>query len=295
MFFRNPLIRRFIVGEHVRRIGEVGPLMFLTSVSESICFFLGALSDMPAVRAFALYAGAALLIDFLLKITCFISLLSLDRQKANRCCEYSLQDNEDNRSADGSRGALYNYFKSTYVPFLRKRNVGVVVVLTFFVWLCSSLAVVPYINIGLDEVSAMPEDSVQLKYFQHLDQYLNIGPPVYFVVTEGLDYSEKETQNMICGTRYCRPDSLAMQLYSASKSPADTYLAIAPNSWVDDFFEWTNNGDCCKQFPTNESFCPNNYSKPLRRQGQTLKVAGIHLSTAMLFPRPALRGLLTRF
>lgn len=33
---------------------------------------------MPAVKAFALYAGMALLLDFLLQITCFISLLSLD-------------------------------------------------------------------------------------------------------------------------------------------------------------------------------------------------------------------------
>ena len=33
---------------------------------------------MPAVRAFALYAGTALLINFLLQITCFVSLLALD-------------------------------------------------------------------------------------------------------------------------------------------------------------------------------------------------------------------------
>lgn len=40
--------------------------------------FSGGLSDMPAVRAFALYAGMALLVDFLLQITCFVSLLALD-------------------------------------------------------------------------------------------------------------------------------------------------------------------------------------------------------------------------
>jgi len=44
----------------------------------TMCLFSGALSDMPAVRAFALYAGMALLIDFLLQITCFVSLLALD-------------------------------------------------------------------------------------------------------------------------------------------------------------------------------------------------------------------------
>lgn len=39
---------------------------------------LGALSTMPAVHQFALYSGVALLIDFLLQISCFIAVLSLD-------------------------------------------------------------------------------------------------------------------------------------------------------------------------------------------------------------------------
>ena len=73
--------------EHVGRIvGEVAPSILLSSVAESTCFFLGALTDMPAVRQFALYAGMALLIDFLMQVTCFVSLLALDmqRQEANR-------------------------------------------------------------------------------------------------------------------------------------------------------------------------------------------------------------------
>ena len=39
-----------------------------------------------AVRAFALYAGMALLIDFFMQITCFIALIALDmaRQENNR-------------------------------------------------------------------------------------------------------------------------------------------------------------------------------------------------------------------
>jgi hypothetical protein len=41
----------------------------------------GALSDMPAVKTFALYATVALLLDFLFQITCFISLLALDDRR----------------------------------------------------------------------------------------------------------------------------------------------------------------------------------------------------------------------
>jgi Niemann-Pick C1 protein len=36
---------------------------------------------MPAVKTFALYASVALLLDFLLQITCFVSLLALDDRR----------------------------------------------------------------------------------------------------------------------------------------------------------------------------------------------------------------------
>ena len=60
--------------------------MLLTSLSESIAFFLGALTPMPAVRLFSLYAGMSVLIDFFLQITIFISLITLDQKRtlANR-------------------------------------------------------------------------------------------------------------------------------------------------------------------------------------------------------------------
>ncbi|MEQ2190628.1 hypothetical protein XENOCAPTIV_002753, partial [Xenoophorus captivus] len=40
-----------------------------------------ALSNMPAVRTFSLFAGLAVLIDFLLQISCFVSLLGLDAKR----------------------------------------------------------------------------------------------------------------------------------------------------------------------------------------------------------------------
>ena len=70
-----------------RVVGSVSPSMLLSSVTESTCFFLGdflqtgrpcagALSGMPAVRAFALYAGLALLIDFMMQVlVVFISFM----------------------------------------------------------------------------------------------------------------------------------------------------------------------------------------------------------------------------
>lgn len=75
-----------------RIVGKVGPSMLLTSCSESLAFLLGSLTPMPAVKIFTLYAAVAIFIDFLLQITCFVSLMTLDfkREAAKRynfyCC-----------------------------------------------------------------------------------------------------------------------------------------------------------------------------------------------------------------
>lgn len=248
--------------EHIGRIlGRVGPSMLLTSVSESCCFFLGGLSDMPAVRAFALYAGMALLFDFLLQITCFVSLLTLDtkRQNDNRldiCC--FIRGKKTDPNIPISQGLLYKFFKSIYVPFLMKKTVRVTVMIVFFGWLCSSIAIAPRIDIGLNQELSMPEDSYVLHYFKSLNKYLSIGPPVYFVLKSGLNMSITIDQNLVCSGQFCNDDSVLTQIFIASRRSNRTYIARPASSWIDDYFDWTNGASCCKINEKTEEFCPHN-------------------------------------
>ncbi|CAG9859649.1 unnamed protein product [Phyllotreta striolata] len=251
--------------QHIgRTLGQVGPSMLLTSLSESCCFFLGSLSDMPAVKAFALYAGMALMFDFLLQITCFVSLMALDiaRQNANRfdifCFIRGSKKNEP--VTGGQEGLLFTFFKYVYVPTLMNKAMRCTVMLVFFGWLCLSLAVVPHIEIGLDQELSMPEDSFVLKYFQALKAYLSIGAPVYFVVKKGLHYKDVDAQNLICAGRYCNSNSLVSQLYSASKMPETTYIARPSSSWLDDYLDWSESDNCCKFRKKDHTFCPNDDS-----------------------------------
>ena len=237
--------------EHIGRIlGKVGPSILLTSISESTCFFLGGLSDMPAVKAFALYAGMALFIDFLLQITCFVSLLALDtaRQAENRwdvLCFMRGSKKETHQVM--KEGVLYKFFKVIYVPFLLKKVVRTVVMVVFFGWLCSSIAVAPHIEVGLDQELSMPEDSHVLKYFRYLKSYLSIGPPTYFVLKNGLNLSNTPDQNLICGGLYCNSDSLSTQIYASSRVPETSYIARPASSWIDDYFDWSQLEPCCRK------------------------------------------------
>ncbi|XP_019770254.2 NPC intracellular cholesterol transporter 1 isoform X2 [Dendroctonus ponderosae] len=272
--------------QHIgRTLGQVGPSMLLTSVSESSCFFLGSLSDMPAVRAFALYAGMALLFDFIFQITCFVSLLSLDtiRQNSNRfdifCCLRGSKKNEpDNLTSQ--EGLLFTFFKSVYVGFIMKKPMRVLIMIVFFGWLCSSIAVVPHIEIGLDQELSMPEDSFVLKYFKFLKDYLSIGPPMYFVVKNGLNYSEFKDQNLVCGGQYCNVDSLITQVYMASKDPENTYIAKPSSSWLDDYIDWTAIESCCKKRVADGGFCPHESYDP------QCQACGIALNNRTHRPKP---------
>lgn len=64
-------------------LGQVGPSILLTAISQCCCFGIGSLNGMPAVQTFALYATVAILFNFLLQITAFIALMTIDSIRFN--------------------------------------------------------------------------------------------------------------------------------------------------------------------------------------------------------------------
>ncbi|XP_056149784.1 NPC intracellular cholesterol transporter 1 [Lampris incognitus] len=240
-----------------RILGDVAPSMFLSSLSETVAFFLGALSNMPAVRTFSLFAGLAVFIDFLLQISCFVSLLGLDakRQEGNRldiiCC-VKLSEGQEAKT----EGFLFHCFKKVYAPFILKEWMRPIVVAVFVGMLSFSIAVVNKVDIGLDQKLSMPDDSYVLEYFKNISMYLHTGPPVYFVVEDGLNYTSLEGQNAVCGGVGCNNNSLVQQVYSASLISNYTTIAVTPSSWIDDYFDWVKpQSSCCRYYNTTKAFC----------------------------------------
>ncbi|XP_076237952.1 NPC intracellular cholesterol transporter 1 homolog 1b [Calliopsis andreniformis] len=260
MHERHPKRAEESIPDHIGRImADVGPSMLLTSASECLCFSIGTLSTMPAVNTFALYASLSILINFLLQITAFVSLLSLDAQRSKNnlldvfCCVHTKKDNFE---IDKKSGLVQTVFQRFYTPYIMKTPIRIAVLILFSVLLILHVIVLPNIGIGLDQKLSMPVDSYVLKYFEFMEDLLSMGPPVYFVLTSGLNYSHTIVQNMICGGQGCNTDSLYTQIYSASKQPSVSYLSKAASSWIDDYMDWSTIPNCCKYFPNNQSFCP---------------------------------------
>lgn len=247
-----------------RIVGQVAPSILLASLSESSCFFLGALSDMPAVHTFSLYAGLAILIDCLLQITCFISLLALDikREEESRldvCCCFNTRVNKYEDFNEEYTGCLYRVFKNIYAPFLMTDIVRISIIIIFLGWLCSSIAVINQLEIGLDQKLSVPEDSYVLRYFDNQEKYLSVGPPLYTVIKDGYDYTTYDDQNLICSSDGCYRFSLLMQISYAAMNSNRTYIAYPAFSWLDDYFIWAGS-DCCKVYENTKEYCPSKYN-----------------------------------
>lgn len=87
---------------------------------------------MPAVRTFALYAALAVLMDFMLQMTAFVALLSLDarRQDASRCEVACCVTVSKPRSKKPNQGILLPLMKRYYAPVLLHPVTRIVVVCT---------------------------------------------------------------------------------------------------------------------------------------------------------------------
>lgn len=89
-------------------------------------------------------------------------------------------------------------------------------------------------------------------------QYLDVGPPIYFV-SQDVDPKSREGQQKLCGRfTTCQEFSTANLLEAERKRPAASYISEPSASWIDDFLAWLNpqQESCCrvkKRAPTE--FC----------------------------------------
>ncbi|KAH1062993.1 hypothetical protein GYH30_005774 [Glycine max] len=246
-------------------MGEVGPSITLASLSEILAFAVGSFVSMPACRVFSMIAALAVLLDFLLQITAFVALVTLDfmRAKDNRidcfpCVKLNPPSAEQNEGIRLERdGLLTRYMKEVHAPFLGLWGVKILVIAVFAAFTLASIALCTRIEAGLEQQIALPRDSYLQGYFSNISEYLRVGPPLYFVVKD-YNYSlESKHTNQLCSISHCDSNSLLNEISRASLVPTSSYIAKPAASWLDDFLVWISPEafSCCRKF-TNDSYCP---------------------------------------
>ncbi|KAI0089269.1 multidrug efflux transporter AcrB transmembrane domain-containing protein [Irpex rosettiformis] len=239
-----------------RTLAKMGPSILLSTITEVVAFALGAIVPMPAVRNFALYAAGSVFLNALLQVTVFVAALTLDqqRQEANRvdcfpCIRVPSRIALLDPLPPGSGlSALAKFIRRRYVPFLLKPAVKGVVLLTFAGLFVCSVISIQHIELGLEQRLALPAESYLIPWFDAVDAYLEIGPPVYFVVRD-TNTTERSIQQELCGRfTTCNDFSVSNLLEAERKIQASSFIADPTASWIDDFLNWLNPSQsrCCR-------------------------------------------------
>jgi Niemann-Pick C1 protein len=247
-----------------KMMGVVGPSMFVSSVTQITCFAIGSLANFPAVQTFSIFAAISLGFLFLFQITLVVSMISVDYQRASQnrfdvlcCIQKKILDDTDPLNSDTPYQSLSSRFMGPYSKFIIKWRVKIVVVIIFMLTTSLSGILIPKVEVGLDQELSLPVDSYVYDYLLAVNNLLRIGPPVYFVLKSGLNFTDMDHQNAVCGGRLCNDTSLITQIFLAAQYSNVTYMARSSNSWLDDFIDWTSlPGSCCKYNLTDGSFCP---------------------------------------
>jgi Niemann-Pick C1 protein len=240
-----------------RALGRMGPSILLSATTETIAFALGSFVGMPAVKNFAAYAAGAVFINALLQVTLFISVLALNEKRVESrrvdcfpCLairKASTDGPPGSQSYDhAEEGILQRFIRKVYAAKLLNEKVKVIVMVVFLGLFTAGLALLPKVQLGLDQRIALPSDSYLIDYFNDMYSYLNVGPPVYFV-TRDVNVTERSRQKQLCGRfSSCDEFSLGFVLEQESKRSNVSYITGATANWLDDFFYWLNpQQECC--------------------------------------------------
>jgi Niemann-Pick C1 protein len=241
-----------------RALGRMGPSILLSATTETVTFVLGAAVGMPAVRNFAIYAAGAVLINAVLQVTMFISVLALNQKRVEAgradcipCIRVTNVDpmiaNREYAYGADEEGGLQKFIRKVYAPALLGKKAKVAIITIFLGLFTAGLALLPSVKLGLDQRIAIPSDSYLIDYFNDLDDYFGVGPPVYFVTKE-LNVTQRQHQQELCGRfSTCKDFSLANILEGERKRSSISYIADPTASWVDDYFSWLNPlfDECC--------------------------------------------------
>ncbi|KAK0617450.1 niemann-pick C1 protein [Immersiella caudata] len=248
-----------------KALGRMGPSILFSAITETISFALGAFVGMPAVRNFAIYAAGAVFINAILQVTMFISVLTLNQIRAEDSradCFPCVQVKSARIHLSSSNGTgarfyeapeeswLQQFIHKTYAPWLLGKKTKAVVVMVFLGIFAAGVALVPEIELGLDQRVAIPDDSYLIPYFNDLYDYFDAGPPVYFVTRE-FNGTQRKQQEEVCA-RYstCEQMSLTNILEQERKRADVSYISSPTASWLDDLFQWLDpvNKNCCVEW-----------------------------------------------
>jgi len=182
-------------------ISSSGSAILITSVTNSFVFFISAVTPIPALRTFSIWAGLGVFFDFLYSITFFNALFYYDikRQDANRCdfipC-LKLREEKPANCLKVRRGLLARVLSERYGSFLMRDAVRSIVVVLFVALFGASVYGASQLTVNFQYKDFYKTDSIQDEFTVAYEKFFEEQFSVSFY-TEDVDFASREIQDVI--------------------------------------------------------------------------------------------------
>ena len=217
---------------------EIGPSIFTAAFCESLAFFVGMLTKVPALESFWLVAAIGVLADFLLQITFFCAALTLDAKRI-RDSRWDVLPWFKRERSEPRKAIVRSIFQKYYVPFLFKGKTEFCVYFLSIVFLTFGIVSCFKLDLGLNQNVSMITGSDTYEFFNTFGAYGEVGPPAYLVF-KNVNYTNEDNINTLSDIS----DGLS-QLNDTVIKPV--------YSWVKSFQQFRTDGEWAESWGSREA------------------------------------------
>eukprot|EP00058_Branchiostoma_floridae_P027499 XP_002612990.1 hypothetical protein BRAFLDRAFT_74780 [Branchiostoma floridae] len=234
---------------------EAAVSITITTVTDGLAFGIGAITPIPAVRAFCIFTLTAVLFDYLFQITFFGACMVYigHREKGNRhamtCMRVPTPKEAKGRSGCframctgnamagvGEKGEYHDsdhavmvFFRKHFGPFITKWWVKVIVLLIYGAYLGCAIWGCTQVRQGIRLSRLAADDSYVVDFYDKQDQYYGeYGPRVAVIIAQPLNYWEESTRDQV------------EKLLAKFEDTDYTFGKTESESWLRDYLAFVN-------------------------------------------------------
>ena len=175
---------------------EIGPSIFAAAFCEALAFFIGMLTDVPALYSFCLVAGLSVIADFVLQMTLFLAALAWDGKRIQENRADILFCVKVEKRIVPRKEWIKTLFEEQFVPLVFNKVSQVVIFAIAACLIVISFMSCSKIHLGLNQNIGFVDGSDLYNYFEVLFDYGGAGPPGYLVFNN-VDYTiQSNLKNM---------------------------------------------------------------------------------------------------
>ncbi|KFO30816.1 patched domain-containing protein 3 [Fukomys damarensis] len=185
----------------------------ITTTTNVLAFYTGIMSSFRSIQYFCIYTGTTLLFCYFYSITWFGAVMALDGKREVVCLQWLKRPGQkwsslkkacclpfgsvpDERETDVH--PMNVFFRDYFGPFLTRTKTKFFIVLTYILYMTSSIYGCLQVQEGLDLRNLAGDDSYITPYFDTEEDYFSdYGPRVMVVITENVKYWDEDVRQTL--------------------------------------------------------------------------------------------------